>query len=167
MSLIKNLKLQDSGEHTGIAYINLFDSDIRITIEKETSVEYADTCISHLNKMTDDMRGSLLEKITRYCKFIIDECDLDINYYQDVFGLCLKEASNSINYSAILKHVKPSEIVIEKPEQPIPAYSIYCNCDWEPEHGLEIIIKGDNILYVSETAVLGPWRRQGTYKCSF
>ena len=56
---------------------------------------------------------------------------------------------------------------LEKPEADIPAFDIECGCDWEEEHGMEIIIKGDELLYIGEYAGLGPWADKECYECIF
>ena len=127
--LINNIELQASADSVGTAYVDLFNSNVRIVIENGSSTDYAETCISHLNNMSDTMLKTLLEKIVKYCGVIIDDCGLEIDDYQDVFGLTCNSPFVSLNPSAILKHISPNSINVVTPQLPIPAYSIYCDCD--------------------------------------
>ena len=72
-----------------------------------------------------------------------------------------------ISFDDILKHVYPLNVSIEKPEKPLIAYSIECGCEWEAEHGVEIIIKDNEILFVGEFAGLGPWADKECYETVF
>lgn len=64
----------------------------------------------------------------------------------------------------ILQCIKPFTLIIEQPLEDIPAYTLYCDCVWEPEHGAWLIFKGDNILYCGDICEIGPWMEEEVYQ---
>lgn len=135
----------------GKAHLDLFDTDIDVFIHNGVDEQYAESCIEHINNLSPSLKNYLTERLYKYYDFIRRECD-------DV---------EDILFDDVLKYVYPLNISIEKPEEPLIAYSIECGCDWEEEHGAEIIIKGDELLYVGEFAGLGPWADKECYKTVF
>lgn len=63
----------------------------------------------------------------------------------------------------ILKYITPNAMYVEAPEKNIPAFTIECECVWEPEHGLEWIVRGDRVLYVGGSLGFGPWAGDEEY----
>lgn len=150
--LIKKLKYDKKYDwHTGRAYFALFDTEINVYIHDGVDIEYAEACVKHVNNLNVAVKIKLIERLNQYYNFAKEE-------YGDV---------EDIPFDDILKHVYPLNISIEKPEEPVIAYSIECGCDWEEEHGVEIIIKDDDVLFVGEFAGLGPWADKECYETVF
>lgn len=167
MSLIQNLQHDDSDNaYYGNVHLNLFNQDCQILIEDGASVEYAERCVDHFNHIDQSTIDKLLERLYKYYQFMLKECG------QECIEDSLKEFAHcktvpNVTQHNILQYVKMKMMVIEKPKQDIAAYSISGDCAWEPEHGVEIIINGDNVLYVGEFSGNGPWRSSKSYICVF
>lgn len=150
--LIKKIKYNKEYDwKEGKAHLDLFDTDIDVLIHNDVDEQYAESCIEHINNLSPSLKNYLTERLYKYYDFIRRECD-------DV---------EDISFDDILKHVYPLNISIEKPEEPLIAYSIECGCDWEEEHGAEIIIKDNEILFVGEFVGLGPWADKECYETVF
>ena len=150
--LIKKIKYNKECDwKEGRAHLDLFDTDIDVFIHNGVDEQYAESCIEHINNLSPSLKNYLTERLYKYYDFIRRECG-------DV---------EDILFDDILKHVYPLNISIEKPEEPLIAYSIECGCDWEEEHGTEIIIKGDELLYVGEFVGLGAWADKECYETVF
>ena len=152
MKYIKKLKYNKQLDwHEGRAHLNLFDTDIDVYIYDGVDEQYAESCLEHINNLNITLKNMLIERLYRYYDFIRNECG-------DVEDLTSEK---------ILEHVYPLNITIEKPEESVIAYSIECGCDFEEEHGVEIIFKGNELLFVGEFAGLGPWADEECYKTIF
>lgn len=46
-------------------------------------------------------------------------------------------------------------------------YSVSGTCPWEPEHGVDIIVKDKELLYVGPQNCLGPWANEDEYRVIF
>ena len=57
----------------------------------------------------------------------------------------------------ILKNVWLDELIVYKPEDSSIGYCLGESCGWEPEHGIEIVIKDNKILYVGAFEGCTPW----------
>jgi hypothetical protein len=167
MSNIRNLQYSEKyGWHTGKAYLNLFNSDVEIMIMENTPIDYAEKCIDHFNNLPKDTIDLILERLVKYCEFMTDEWQT-MGLYEDIAADIHKKMPDGANKQTILTHVTPNVFVIEAPKEPVPAYSIDCNCVWEPEHGVEMILRDNNVLYVGQAIVIGPWRNDDAYECEF
>jgi hypothetical protein len=167
MSSIRDLHYSEKfGWHTGKAYLNLFNLDVEIMIMDNTPLDYAETCIEHFNNLPPQTIDSILERLVQYCDFMTSEWQT-MDFYNYIVESIHQKMPDGANKQTILSHVKPNVFVIEPPQKQVPAYSIDCNCVWEPEHGAEIIINGDKVLYVGEFYGIGPWRDDKSYICDF
>lgn len=107
--------------------------------ETDAPISYVNKCVFCFNNMNDAMIGRL--------------CRMAIQYYND-----FKEASgdsesnmpDEINGREILEWIYPQRIIIDdnaKDSDDID-FIVDCNCAWEPEHGLEIIVACNQVVHV-------------------
>lgn len=152
MGNIKKLKYDKKlGLYVGKAYILPFDTELEVIVDEDVEIVYVEKCIEYINNLSQLLLNKISERAYKYYDFIRNECgDVD-----------------DILPEKIMEHVHPLNIFVEKPEVDIPAFDIECGCDWEEEHGMEIIIKGDELLYIGEYAGLGPWANEECYECIF
>ena len=57
----------------------------------------------------------------------------------------------------MLALVTPLAWIIPKMQQGEPVIHLRLNCDWEPEHGMEWIVRGDKVVFVSTYEGEDPW----------
>lgn len=58
----------------------------------------------------------------------------------------------------LLKCFRPTGLSVEPPEDPSKiGYQLNCSCDWEEEHGMEIDILDDKLVFLSEFSGESPW----------
>ena len=92
--------------------------------------------------------GSVLFKLTG------TEIDLLISD-EEVTDLYIEKCIESLNN---LSDAFIAEICIEEPEnENIVGFQLSGNCDWDAEHGIEIIILDDNLLYLGAFEDNSPW----------
>ena len=58
----------------------------------------------------------------------------------------------------MLKCFDISALIIDVPKDPSrTGYQLSGNCDWEEEHGIEIVILDDRLVYLGEFTDESPW----------
>jgi hypothetical protein len=164
--LIKSLNYDRSIDcHIGKIHSELFDKDVEVIIENGASIEYAELCVSHFHNLSQDVVDQICERLYKYYQFVLEE------FGKEEIDPLLSEFINctpvEVTPQTMLQYIGIQSIAIEEPEKDIAAYSISGCCAWEPEHGVEIIINGDKVLYVGEFSGIGPWRDNESYICVF
>ena len=167
MSLIQDLTYSEKWEcHVGKTHLALFDTDIEVMFDEEVPIDYVETCIEHFNSLSSKMIQDLSNRLLKYCQFMQEEWQA-MSIYEELAASIQEQLPQVLNTQNILQYVSPNMLVVEKPKDNIPAYSLDCNCVWEPEHGAEIIIKDNEVLYVGPFLGIGPWENIAHYKCEY
>ena len=131
--MLKNLHKGEFGLEGTVSF-NRFGVDILVLIEDGVDIPYAEQCVAALNSLcetTIDLLCKYSEKYCRdFCESVGEECP-EINTPRD-----------------ILQYIYPLALIVDKPQDSDVVVHLELNCEWEPEHGMEWIIKGKEILYV-------------------
>ncbi|MCG8573625.1 MAG: hypothetical protein MI810_01980 [Flavobacteriales bacterium] len=143
MTFIKNLKEGRFGME-GTFFSPLFNQDIGLSIDKDVSVEYAEICINYFNSLGEDLVQAFCEAAIRYCNdFLVD------------IG---EETKDFATYKEVLKLITPSSLMIPEAEQGLkPVVHMGFECEWEVEHGMEIVIRDNKLLYLGAFNGEYPW----------
>lgn len=167
MGIIKNIEQADEMFQKGSLYVPMFGRDIEVWIENEAEMDYAERCAEHLTALSDEMIDTICEKSVIYYQFMLEEW----GDFEEVSGGILNEIRNTIPEDAegrdILKYITSPSLYILSPESDDIGYSIECGCVWEPEHGLEIIIRNNTVLYVGPAEGLGAWEDDDVYEIDY
>ncbi len=127
----------------GKAYSKLFGGYIKFFAEHE-NIEYSKRCIEYFNSFDD--------------KLIDELCKASIRYCNEFLGYVGEPAIEFISIRDVLKIISPNFIKIPEPlNGNEPVLHMDLNCEWEPEHGMEWIIRGNDVLYVGQYANEDPW----------
>ena len=138
-------------------YSEAFRSEIRFNVEDETvSPEFVKRCEEHLKNMPERMIEVIMEGAKKYCLFFMELCreSAGDQYDPSEFPPVTPEtpAMEMEPYFGI------HEAIIEIPEdESAIAYRLSGGVDWEPEHGLEICIRDDKVLYLGGFDGNSPW----------
>ena len=166
---IKNLRkfskkqledLNPLDEHYDAVYLNLFNSNVELAIEKNIDKKYVEKCISHLNGLSDIVIDEVCKKLVGYYVRMLEGMKESYEALNEIKNQMPKK----LDGREILQCIKPFTLIIEQPLEDIPAYTLYCDCVWEPEHGAWLIFKGDNILYCGDICEIGPWMEEEVYQ---
>lgn len=143
MEVIRNIKLTEF-ELEGEVFFKCFNKYISLFVDDGEDAEYAQICAKYLNELTDPVIIRLCEASIRYC-----------NDFLDAVGEPLKTFEKAID---VLKLISPSVLIVPYPENgDEPVIHLELNCEWEPEHGLEWIVRADKVLYVGAFNGEYPW----------
>lgn len=149
MNRIKNLK-KGKYFNEGNIYFPLYDKKINILIDSETPEDYISKCLNHFENLSEE----LIEKFCEYCILFKN----DYEEYLEPGEIIIKENKD------ILKYIKPRCLCIKTPKNEKIAYQIEFSCQWEKEHGLEIIISENEILYVGIFCDMNPFNEKEKFK---
>ena len=167
MSLIQDLKYSEELDcQIGKVHLTLFNTDVEVMFENNVSIDYVEACVKHLNNLNPHVINVLGDRLNKYYQFMLKEWQ-EMGIYESLVASIKNKISEKVNNQTILQHIHPNTLAIESPKENIPAYSLDCNCDWELEHGAEIIIRNDKVLYVGSFSALGPWCNDNEYKCMY
>ena len=144
---------KDTMYRAGKVYCKLWDTDIVVQIfDDDVTLEYAEKCAAAMNDMPSELVDDICQAAKLFC--------LD---FQDSIGEDLSEEMTVPIYEdtdpyEILKNISPSSMQVDSPEDPERiGYQLECNCDWEVEHGMEIDILDNKLVFLSEFCGESPW----------
>jgi hypothetical protein len=141
---IKDIVKNEYHEVEANVYFNLFKKDISIS-SYEDDIEYIQSCADLLNSFDEKLIEQLCLSCIRYCNAVLNFMDEPIKKFD--------------NIRDVLKLIYPSVLLIpETPQSREPVVHMELNCQWEIEHGMEWVIRGDKILFVSSFNGEDPWR---------
>ena len=165
MGLIRITNAESDLFIEGVFYSTLFHCEIGINIDPDVDMEYAEMCAEHFNSLSDRMIDEFCDMAVRYCEFMHEEW-ADFGY-DDIVEEINTAIPEKVEGREILKFISSPTMYVMPPEQNVPGYSIECNCIWEPEHGLDWIIRDDKNLYVGQSEALGAWLDDDAYEGVF
>lgn len=129
----------------GKMYWKLFDREIEVLIN-DADEDYAQRCADYLDNLPEELLDRLRRATLLYAQ----------DFYEMTEERELKKFSK-MKPKKILNYVRPSLLLIEKPEDDRIAFHIEMNCDWEIEHGLEWSILDGQAMYVGDFEGVSPW----------
>ena len=142
MEIIRNIESGEFGIE-GEVFFRRFDKFIALSIEDD-NIDSAEKCANYLNELSDDVVDSVCEASIRYCNSFLEaigELPKAFDKPSDVLGL-----------------IYPSVLLVPYPEnESEPVIHMELNCEWEPEHGMEWVIRGNKVLYVGALNGEDPW----------
>jgi hypothetical protein len=145
-SLLRNIRELKEYEFglEGIFFSKIFNKDIRVAIDEDSSVEFAESCIDYFNSLSENI--------------VDDVCAASIRYCNDFLEAIGQEAKIFKSERDVLQLVYPSSLIVPYPEQgEKPVVRMELNCEWEVEHGMEIIIRDGQLLYLGAFNGEDPW----------
>ncbi|GGA42885.1 DUF6985 domain-containing protein [Psychrobacillus lasiicapitis] len=142
--VIKNLKTNEYSELEGEAYLELFNQTIKVYIDQDSDIEYAELCITDLNNLNEELIVSLCEASIRYCNEFLDDIG--------------EEMIKFSKPKDVLAHITLNTICIPNPKNKAEAViDLELNCTWEEEHGMEWIIRNGEVRYVGPYNGINPY----------
>lgn len=167
MSIIQHRRKEDDCFDIGSAFIPLFNSEIDVWIENSVSPEYAESCAKHLAELSAELTDRICERAVAYLRFMKEEW----KDFESVSGGILDTINSTIPETVhgreILQYITSPGMFILSPSNSSIGYAINCNCIWEPEHGMDIIIRDDRLLYVGPSEGFTAWEDDDLYETDY
>jgi hypothetical protein len=127
----------------GRVYCRPFGRWIAFAVEDAASMDYVRRCAGHLDALPAATLDALCEASIRYCN-----------------GMRLLAGAAPLAFASardVLPLIDPNTLLIPNERRPEPVVHLELNCDWEPEHGLEWIVRDGRVLYVGGFMGGNPW----------
>lgn len=133
----------------GKLYIDTFDSECKVIIDSEASLDYAQKCADMLNNLSSGALKVLEKALRIYCLTCVNEH----RHLLDTLTFDVRTVKS------MLECIYPQTVYIDAPEGYGKGVRLECECDWEEEcEGLmTIIIRDGEILYVGQSNDLSPF----------
>jgi hypothetical protein len=141
--LIKDVTTEGHWPLQGQAFSSLFDKYIAFSVADAASIDYVTDCAKYLNSWNEETIESLCQACIRYC-----------NEFRSMIG---EEPRQFSSYRDVLKLVSPISLIIPNAQFPEPVAHLELRCEWEEEHGMEWIVRGNKVLYVGGFNGQNPW----------
>jgi len=132
MQYIKNT-VKHENEIEAEVFFQTFNQYLSLVVELN-DIDYAEKCAYYLNNLPLDILNKLCSAAIQYC-----------NAHLESMGDPQKAFENPQD---ILKSIYPSSITFARPQDDEVTIVLEAECDWEPEHGLELIIRNNKLLYI-------------------
>ena len=139
----------------GKVYCKLAGAEISVMIfDEEVTVEYAERCAAAMNAMPEALIDAICWAAKAFC---IDFCESISDEWRAELKLAVPVNADTPPRD-LLKCFRPTVLTVELPEDPSKiGYQLECACDWEEEHGMEIDILDDKLVFLSEFTGESPW----------
>ena len=136
----------------GKMYSEIFSTEIEVRIDEKCSIEYAQKCAEHFNNLSSEIVETICKGAKAYC---LDLMDITGGELAEDLTIPVNSETPPLE---MLKCFRPQMLVIEEPEDENKIdYQLECSCDWEIEHGMEIDILDDKVVYLSSFNGYSPW----------
>ncbi len=136
----------------GKLYSEIFNKEIDVMIDEDVNIEYAQKCAEHFNSLSSELVETICRGAKAYC---LDFMELAGGEWDEELTIPVNSETPALE---MLKCFKPTVFIVEKPsDENITGYQLECSCDWEIEHGMEIDILDDKVVYLSSFNGYSPW----------
>jgi hypothetical protein len=148
LEFIKNISQGKYG-FEGEVFFRLFGQYINFTVDGSAQIDYVERCAVYLNSLPETVIDALCRASIRYCNDFLSTIKESGKYFEKP--------------EDVLSLIYPSVLIVPDPENgDDPVIHLELNCEWEEEHGLEWIIRGNRVLYVGSFNGMNPWKDYST-----
>lgn len=146
----------------GKLYSKVFNTEIEVMIDEEVDIEYAQKCAEHFNNLSSEMIETICRGAKAYC---LDFMEIASGDWDEELTIPVTSETPPLE---MLKCFSPTLLIIEEPDDENKiGYQLECNCDWEIEHGMEIDILDNKVMYLSSFNAYSPWLEYDTDESNY
>ena len=138
----------------GKVYCKLQDAEIEVDLYDDVPLDYAEKCALAMNAMPEELIDAICIAARRYCLEYLDAVG-----GAEMNGIELRVPVNEDTPPReMLKCFDIGLLCVPVPQDPTRVgYQLSGDCDWEEEHGIEIVILDDQLVYLGEFSGVSPW----------
>ena len=138
----------------GTVFFKLYNKDIDISLDDGVTDEYAEKCVEAMNNMPGETIDVICRAAKAYClKYKELLTDDDFNEFMTI------PFTSETPAKEILKCFGITGLAVEIPKDDTKiGYQLGGWCDWDIEHGIEIDILDDKVVFLSSFDGCSPWR---------
>ena len=138
IGIVRDVIEYDFGMVSGKVISKQWCDEFKLVCDKTEQFPYAQKCLDYLESMSPEMEQRLRKYLYRYYEDTaswIDEEEI--------------EAIGPIDEDTVMEHIQIGSVIVgDSCRQDRIEFHVEGSCDWEPEHGLEVTISDNKILYV-------------------
>jgi hypothetical protein len=135
MEQIRDIKGTKYGLEGKVEF-SLMQQTFLVMVEEGGTIAYAQKCADYLNALPEKVIDDLCAASIRYC-----------NKFLDYIGEPLRVFGSPRD---VLRCIQPGTLIVPcLPNDAPPVLHLELNCDWEPEHGMEWVIRDGRVVCVS------------------
>lgn len=170
MAMIRNLQTDENGWLANGEFnsTSLFKEEMAISIfiDDGATVEYAEKCISHYNRLNNnnDILLKLQEYLVKFFLYMYAEWK-EMGIYDEIVDEIEPVMKGYKSGKNLIEYLSRPTLYIYSPKGDGIGYGIECDCPWEPEHQCLIIIRNDELLYVGQSDGRDAWSNKKDYYC--
>ncbi|MCI9508456.1 MAG: hypothetical protein HFF10_01750 [Angelakisella sp.] len=150
-------------KRTGKVYWPLFRREVKVSfgMNADVSTEYAEKCVSQLLDLDHSGVEQLLQASVRFF-YDAERCYGEPLPF--LFEFENMEYPKELNVPTnILPYIIPVEMYVDKEIPNCFSISLFAECAWEPEHGLQWVVRNGRPLYVGGYDGLGSHSDENIY----
>lgn len=159
--MINNIEKKDDIFNVGFIESKLFNRKMEVWIENTVDIDYAEKCVNNFQLLSNETIDKICERISAYHKFMLEE------WNEEFVAEINEKVPCEVSGRNILKYIENPSIFIFPPEGEGIGYIIDGKCEWEPEHGISIILLDNKIIDVGPTEGLTPWSDKDEFERLF
>lgn len=156
--MISNIEKKNDDFNVGFIESKLFNQRMEIWIENIVNMDYAQKCAESFETLKDDVVDKICERACAYHKFMLEE------WNEEFVEEINEKIPTDVAGRDILKYIENPKMFIFEPEGDGIGYVIEGRCEWEPEHGICIIILDDKLKDVGPAEGLSPWSNDSEFE---
>ena len=165
--MISNIKKIEHGGYNGLVklerkdepFYGRIENDFGIHADEDVPVEYAEKCVKDFFSLSDEAIDFICRSVKAFCLKNAEECESN-GYLEDFLNDLTIPVYKDTSAADVMKCVGIQGIHVPKPKNESEiGYCIGAWCDWDPEHGLLIIMLNGKPVCVgnSDYMFCSPW----------
>lgn len=133
-----------------------FRRDMKVLIYSSADKDYAELCVRDFNNISGELLG-------RLCRAAVLYCFASLNSWAEIDKRDEIEAKLSVPLTPdmppekILNCLRPVILSVRESQDGQIGYSVEFDCDFEPEHGMEAVFLGGELIYAGPFADYSAW----------
>lgn len=137
----------------GKFYSEIFKTDMTIMIDYKVYLDYVQQCVNEFNSLDSELLETICRGAKAYCLDFLEEAG------GDVYGKMKISVTPETPPLEMLKCFKPTVLIVKKPkDENSIGYQLECRSDWDTEHGMEIDILDNKVVFLGAFHGYSPWR---------
>lgn len=160
---IMNVTACSAIQQSGLVHWPLFDCQVPIIIgqDEAVSLEYAEQCVSQLLSLVEEEVQKLLRaSISNFLD--VERCHgAPIEMLFEFEGMPYPEGLDLPE--RILPYIKPVKMYVDREVPGCDSISVFSECAWEPELGLQWVVRNGKALFVGAFQGLGSHNEERLY----
>lgn len=140
----------------GKAVSTLFRRDMQVFIYNGADKDYAESCMSSFNRMQPELIDKLCRAAVLFC---IDSLNswAEIDKRDEIESKMKVQLTPDMPPERILKCLVPKIMSVRRSEDGQVGYQVEFDCDFEPDKGMEIVVLGEELIYLGTFRDNSPW----------